>query len=83
MKRLVIFVALLLFSALLIFGFAGGSIAGTVKDATGAVVPSVKLTLTSTATNAQLTTTTNPSGEFQFPQLAPATYTLVAEATGF
>ncbi|MBZ5605954.1 MAG: carboxypeptidase regulatory-like domain-containing protein, partial [Acidobacteriia bacterium] len=83
MKRLVIFVALLWFSALLIFGFAGGSIAGTVKDATGAVVPSVKLTLTSTATNAQLTTTTNPSGEFQFPQLAPATYTLVAEATGF
>jgi hypothetical protein len=60
-----------------------GSIAGTVKDASGAVIPSVKLTLTNTATNAQLTTTANPQGEFQFLDLPPTTYSLVAEASGF
>jgi hypothetical protein len=60
-----------------------GSIAGIVKDTSGGMIPAVKLTLTSTATNAQLTTTTNTSGEFQFLQLAPASYSLVAESAGF
>jgi hypothetical protein len=60
-----------------------GSIAGTVKDPTGAVVVHAKLTLTNTATNAQIATVSNPNGEFQFLQLAPTTYTLVAEAPGF
>jgi hypothetical protein len=60
-----------------------GSVAGTVKDGTGAVVPSVKLTLVSNATNAQVSVISNPEGEFQFLQLAPATYKLYAEASGF
>jgi hypothetical protein len=60
-----------------------GSVAGVVKDASGAVVPQVKLTLTSTATNSHLTVLTNPEGEFQFLQLPPATYKLTAEASGF
>ncbi|HLJ47853.1 MAG TPA: carboxypeptidase regulatory-like domain-containing protein [Bryobacteraceae bacterium] len=70
-------------STLSVFGSPVGSIAGTVKDSTGAIVPGVKLTLTSTATNAQVTATTNSEGEFQFLQLPPATYSLVAEANGF
>jgi len=60
-----------------------GSVAGTVKDASGALVPGVKLTVTNTATNAKLETTTNSNGEFQFLQLAPAAYSLAAEAQGF
>ena len=60
-----------------------GSIAGTVKDASGALIPGVKLTLTNTGTNATLTVNTNPQGEFQFPDLPPAEYSLVAEANGF
>ena len=60
-----------------------GSVTGFVKDASGAVMPNVKITLTSTTTNAQLTTTTDANGEFQFPQVAPATYSLVVEAKGF
>jgi hypothetical protein len=60
-----------------------GSVAGTVKDASGALVPGVKLTVTNTATNAKLETTANSNGEFQFLQLAPATYSLAAEAQGF
>jgi hypothetical protein len=75
--------ALYLWGASQLFGSPVGSIAGTVKDATGAVVPSAKLTLTSTATNAHFTILSNPEGEFQFLQLPPATYSLVAEANGF
>src|SRR5579885_1184017 len=82
MKRLALFTSLILLSATQTFA-AVGSISGTVKDSTGGVVPSVKLTLTSTATNARFEATTNPQGEFQFLQLAPATYSLTAEAQGF
>jgi hypothetical protein len=60
-----------------------GSVAGSIKDSSGALVAGVKVSLTNTSTNAKLETTTNPNGEFQFVQLAPATYSLVAEAQGF
>src|SRR5947209_19572798 len=60
-----------------------GSVSGIVKDPSGALIPGVKLTLTNPATNAQLSAVTNSSGEFQFLQLAPATYSLVAENSGF
>src|SRR4249919_361514 len=83
MNRLRLFVALCILSASSIFSSPVGNVAGTVKDSSGAIVPSVKLTLTSTTTNAQLVTTSNSDGEFQFLQLAPTTYTLVAEASGF
>jgi hypothetical protein len=60
-----------------------GSVAGSIKDSSGALVAGVKVSLTNTSTNAKLETTTNANGEFQFVQLAPATYALVAEAQGF
>lgn len=74
---------LCLWGAGLLFASPVGSVAGTVKDSTGAVVPNAKLTLTNSATNAEVTTLSNPEGEFQFLQLAPATYSLVGEASGF
>ena len=57
-----------------------GSIAGLVKDPSAAVVAGVKLTLTNTSTNAKTVIASSSNGEFQFPQLAPATYSLQAEA---
>jgi len=60
-----------------------GSITGFVKDPTGAIVPGVKVTLTNTATNVQLSAISNENGSFQFPQLAPTTYSLVLESPGF
>src|SRR5712692_4156347 len=60
-----------------------GSLTGFAKDPSGAFVPGVKITLTNIATNTQLTTMTDGSGAYQFPQLPPATYSLAAEATGF
>src|SRR5450432_3950154 len=65
------------------FGSPVGSVSGSVKDSTGAMMPGVKLTLHNSATNAQLAARTNGNGEFQFLQLAPATYALVAENAGF
>jgi hypothetical protein len=70
-------------TAVPVFGSPVGSVAGTVKDPSGSMVPSVSLTLISSDTNAKFTTVTNAEGEFQFLQLPPTTYSLVAEASGF
>src|SRR5215471_4128291 len=60
-----------------------GSITGFVKDSSGALVPGVKVTLTNTATNAQLSALSDENGTFQFLQLAPTSYSLVLELSGF
>jgi hypothetical protein len=60
-----------------------GSIAGSVKDPSGAVISSAKLTLVNIATNAKVEATSDSNGAFQFLQLAPAVYSLNVEATGF
>jgi hypothetical protein len=82
-SRYVTAAALVCLSAAILSASPVGSVSGTVKDASGAIVPQVKLTLTSTTTNAQMSTATNPQGEFQFLQLPPTTYRLTAEAQGF
>ncbi len=77
------------FAALIFVGTASvsaspvGGISGTVKDPSGALVPGVKIQLINSSTNARLSTTTNANGEFQFVQLAPASYSLEAESSGF
>lgn len=60
-----------------------GSIYGTVTDATGAVIQNASVTLTNTATNAVLKTTTNSAGAFVFPVVDPGDYTVTATANGF
>ncbi|HTS65417.1 MAG TPA: TonB-dependent receptor [Candidatus Acidoferrales bacterium] len=82
-SRIATTAALTLFGAAYIWASPVGTIAGSVKDASGAVIPQVKLTLTSIATNSQLSALTNPEGQFQFLELPPATYRLTAEAAGF
>ena len=82
-KRSLFFVAALLIPSASLLALPAGSIAGIVKDPSGALIPSVKLTLTNTDTNARVSGATNSSGEFQFLQLAPASYSLAAENTGF
>lgn len=82
-SRLLLFTALLLSSSAKLLASPTGSVSGTVKDPSGALIPGVKLTLASISTNAQLRAVTNSNGEFQFLQLAPTTYSLVAESSGF
>src|SRR5260370_37164406 len=60
-----------------------GSIAGSVKDQTGALVSGAKLTLISISTNAKMEAVSYGNGGFQFLQLAPAASTLHVEAGGF
>ena len=60
-----------------------GEITGEVKDATGALVPGVAVTVTNTATNAQRSTTSNEAGIYSFPSLAPGSYNVRAEKAGF
>src|SRR5258708_36512497 len=60
-----------------------GSIAGFVKDQSGAVISGAKLTLINVSTNAKDEAVRDSNGGFQFLQLAPAVYVLHVEAAGF
>ena len=60
-----------------------GTITGEVKDASGAVIPGVTVTVTNRATNATRTTASNAVGLFDFPALPPGSYTVKSEIDGF
>ena len=62
--------------------FASGSIGATVTDATGAVVPAAKVVLKNESTNALRDSTTNSSGDFDFPSILPGTYDVTITAPG-
>src|ERR1700716_3779904 len=66
-----------------VYGSPVGSVSGSVKDSSGAMIAGGRLVLVNTATNAKLEAQTNANGEFQFLQLAPSTYSLTAENAGF
>jgi hypothetical protein len=59
------------------------TLAGLVKDESGATVPNAKVTATMLATGQQRTSTSNEAGEFVVPQLAPGGYRLNVTAEGF
>jgi hypothetical protein len=60
-----------------------GAVTGLATDPSGAAVPSATLTLASEATGVKRTATTNASGAYSFPDVAPGSYRLTAAATGF
>jgi len=60
-----------------------GAIRGLVQDPGGANVPGASVTATNEASQVTLTATSTGSGEYSFPQLQPATYTVSIEAPGF
>ncbi len=59
------------------------SISGTVTDPTGAAVANATVTVTNPATNANVVAKTNDVGVYLTPFLAPGTYQLTVEASGF
>ncbi len=63
--------------------FDRGQISGTIKDAQGAVVPGVTVTVTSLDTQAARTTVTDATGFYTFPNLPPGKYDVAAELSGF
>jgi Carboxypeptidase regulatory-like domain/TonB dependent receptor len=60
-----------------------GGVAGTVTDASGAVVPGAKLTLTGTDTGSTHTTESTSAGAYSFQDLPLGNYSLTVEAAGF
>jgi len=60
-----------------------GAIAGTVLDASGAVVTNAKVTVRNLGTNLSDTLTTDENGYFRVGKLQPATYSVLVEAAGF
>ena len=60
-----------------------GSITGSVKDSTGAVIPNATVVVTNTATGVKTTVTTTSVGDYTVPNLIPGQYSVLAEAPGF
>src|SRR5678815_4253714 len=59
------------------------TITGTVVDQSGQIVPTAHVTVTNEATGDVRKTDSTASGDFNFPSLLPATYTVVVEKEGF
>ncbi len=60
-----------------------GTILGTVKDTSGAVVPGATVTLTNTNTGFSRSVVTDTKGEYNAPSIPTGVYSVAAEITGF
>ncbi len=58
------------------------TVSGTVRDPSGAVIPSASVALTNTATSVTSKTTANQVGFYIFPGVVPGPYRLMVEAQG-
>jgi hypothetical protein len=82
--RIVSVLALLVFGSVWLFGQAEtGSITGTIRDASGAVVTGAKVQAKSVSTGYTRETTTNSAGIFTITTLRPDTYELTIESANF
>ena len=75
--------SLCLFTGALYAQFGRGTILGTVTDATGAVVPSVKVTARNLATNESREAKTDDSGNYQFNALLSGRYSVTVVGSQF
>jgi hypothetical protein len=74
--------AVLLISSTMAFG-QSSSLSGTVIDPQGNAVAGATITATNVATGTARAATTSKEGAYQIPQLAPGTYRVRAEGSGF
>jgi hypothetical protein len=66
-----------------LWAFAGGTLSGTLRDPSGAVIPGADLTLTNTALKSEFKATSDAQGFYSFQSLAVGGYDLTIEAPGF
>ncbi|HKF53438.1 MAG TPA: carboxypeptidase regulatory-like domain-containing protein [Candidatus Acidoferrales bacterium] len=59
------------------------SLRGNVTDPSGAAIPIATVHLVDSASNSELTATTDPHGSYAFSAIAPGIYSVVVEAQGF
>jgi hypothetical protein len=88
MKRTVVLVLLLvlsIFTTSSAFGqaTATGTISGTVMDKSNSVIAGAEVVITSKATGASRTTTSNDEGSFRFDFLSAGSYTVKISKSGF
>ncbi|WP_158750050.1 TonB-dependent receptor [Acidobacterium sp. S8] len=62
---------------------ANAGIVGTVADASGAVVPDAKVTITNQGTGVENHATTSSAGTYAVTGLTPGVYSITVEASGF
>ena len=74
--------ALLLWAAHATAQFSA-NVEGTVKDASGAVIPNATITVTNTETGVVSNATSNGSGQYRVNSLAPGRYVVHVTASGF
>ncbi len=72
----------LLMPSLLVAQSSGGTISGTLRDESGAVVPSISVTATNLDTGASRATATNSIGAYSIPLLPAGRYRVTAELEG-
>src|SRR2546425_38623 len=82
-RVLLVFVIALALSVLSFAQKDTGSIVGTVKDQTGALVANAKVTVTDVERGPALTTTTNDAGEYVAGPLRVGRYTVMVQHPGF
>jgi hypothetical protein len=70
-------------SPVCLWAFANGSLSGTLKDQSGAVVSGATITLVNTALKSEYKVVSNGQGFYSFPTLPVGHYDLTIEATGF
>src|SRR2546425_10292073 len=82
-KPYVVVLALALFPVAAFGQSFRGTILGTVRDTTGAVVPGATITVTNVATNVSRTAVTNETGDFVIPEPTVGSYSVTASVAGF
>ena len=75
--------AAFMLSAISLWANAGGSVSGTVKDGSGAVISSATVEATNIDTGVQARVATNSRGFYSFPGLPVGRYNIDVKRTGF
>jgi hypothetical protein len=86
MKTLAFWLAVPLLLLVAVSAFGQGlfaTVAGTVSDSSGALIPGVTIKATAVETSVVKTTVTNEAGAYNFADLLPGKYTITASLPGF
>lgn len=81
--RVFLLVCASLLGAMPVFAQTTGEIRGSVKDASGAVIPNATVTAIFVGTGAMRSVTTGGDGDYTIPELAVGTYSVEGDAQGF
>jgi Carboxypeptidase regulatory-like domain len=80
---LCLYFSIFMFAATKSWGGASGSVSGTVKDVSGAVIPNAAVDATNVETGVQERVATNGHGFYSFTELSVGRYNIAIEKTGF